>query len=60
MPYQKPFVPRTPTKRQAEIKKLFESKGVKLTPCSHCHHDKIEIFEVSIRLNVRTDLQKAS
>ena len=55
MSYQKRADHKTPPKRQSEIKEIIESKGAKLTPCTLCLHKKITIFEVSLRLNVRTD-----
>lgn len=57
MAYQKPFDPKTPPKRQKEIKEIIESKGVKLTSCSHCSNDKFEIFEVGFRIGVRTEFR---
>lgn len=55
MAYQRPAHYKTSPKRQLEIKEMIESNGVKLTPCPLCLHEKITIFEVSLRLNVRTD-----
>ena len=51
---QRSFDPKTPSKRQAEIREIIESKGVRLTPCVHCLHDGISIFEVGFRVGVRT------
>ena len=58
MAYQNPVVHKTPPKRQEEIKKILESRGVNLTPCSHCQLDEIEIFEVGFKLGVRTEFNK--
>ena len=57
MAYQEPVVHKTPLKRQEEIKKIIESKGVKLTPCPLCLHEKITIFEVGFRIGVRTEFR---
>ena len=47
---------KTPAKRQAEIKEIIQSKGVRLTPCPVCLHNHITVFETSVRLFVRTDV----
>lgn len=48
---------RTPIKRQEEIREILESKGVRLTPCQHCRHTQITIFEISFRIGVRTEFR---
>lgn len=53
MVYQRPVVYETPLPRQEEIRETIESKGVNLTPCFLCHHDKIKIFETGLRIGVR-------